>query len=331
VTSRYARIAGWGKYLPERIMRNAELEELVDTSDEWIRSRSGIVERRIAADHEATSDLGLRAAQEALHCAGVDASEVDLVLVATSTPDYAFFPPTASLIQEALGARNAGAFDMNAVCSGFVYALVTATQFVLSGACKNVLVIGAEVFTRILDWQDRTTCVLFGDGAGAVLLQPTDRPGGLLSSVLGSDGSGACHLLVPGGGSRNPASHQTVAAREHYLRMNGREVFRFAINRMPEAVATSLDRAGLRPSDLDLLIPHQANQRIIDWAAKRLELSEEAVFSNVARYGNTSAASVPVALCEAIDQGLVRPNAIIGMVAFGAGLTWASAIWQWNT
>ncbi len=331
MTSRYARIAGWGKYLPERIMRNAELEELVDTSDEWIRSRSGIVERRIAADHEATSDLGLRAAQEALHCAGVDASEVDLVLVATSTPDYAFFPPTASLIQEALGARNAGAFDMNAVCSGFVYALVTATQFVLSGACKNVLVIGAEVFTRILDWQDRTTCVLFGDGAGAVLLQPTDRPGGLLSSVLGSDGSGACHLLVPGGGSRNPASHQTVAAREHYLRMNGREVFRFAINRMPEAVATSLDRAGLRPSDLDLLIPHQANQRIIDWAAKRLELSEEAVFSNVARYGNTSAASVPVALCEAIDQGLVRPNAIIGMVAFGAGLTWASAIWQWNT
>jgi 3-oxoacyl-[acyl-carrier-protein] synthase-3 len=202
---------------------------------------------------------------------------------------------------------------------------------VASGVHDRVLVIGADTMSRIIDYTDRATCVLFGDGAGAVLLQPTDRPGGLLSSVLGSDGSGACHLLVPGGGSRNPASHQTVAAREHYLRMNGREVFRFAINRMPEAVVTSLDRAGLRPSDLDLLIPHQANQRIIDWAAKRLELSEEAVFSNVARYGNTSAASVPVALCEAIDQGLVRPNAIIGMVAFGAGLTWASAIWQWNT
>jgi 3-oxoacyl-[acyl-carrier-protein] synthase-3 len=318
-------------YLPERVMPNAELERLVDTSDEWIRSRSGIAERRVAAPHEATSDLGLAAARAALQRAGVEPAEVDLVIVATATPDYVGMPATASIIQHALGAGRAGAFDLNAVCSGFVYALVTGTQFVLGGAARNVLVIGAEVFTRILDWQDRGTCVLFGDGAGAVLLQPTERPGGLLSSVLGSDGGGACHLYVPAGGTRAPASAETVQRREHFVRMNGREVFRFATTRMPEAVLEALERASLRPDDLDLLIPHQANQRIIDGAARRLGLPERAVFSNVARYGNTSAASVPVALCEAIDQGLVFDGAHVAMIAFGAGLSWAAAIWSWNT
>jgi 3-oxoacyl-[acyl-carrier-protein] synthase-3 len=331
VSKRYARIAGWGKYLPERVMTNMELEALVDTSDEWIRSRSGIVERRIAAPQEAASDLGLCAAEEALRRAGATGAQVDLVIVATATPDYASMPPTASLLQDRLGATSAGAFDLNAVCSGFVYALVTGAQFVENGLYRNVLVVGTEVFSRILDWQDRGTCVLFGDGAGAVLLQPTERPGGLLAAVLGSDGSGACHLVVPAGGSREPTSHDSVDRRDHYMRMNGREVFRFATRKVAEATLAALDKAGLGPHDLDLLIPHQANQRIIDGAAKRLELAEGAIFSNVGRYGNTSAASVPVALCEAIEQGAIREGAVIGMVAFGAGLSWAAAIWRWNS
>ena len=331
VSNTYARIAGWGKYLPERIMPNAEIEALIDTNDEWIRSRSGIAERRIAAPDQATSDLAVRAAAEALRVAQVEPNEVDLIIAATATPDYANMPATASLVQHALGATRAGAFDLNAVCAGWVYALVTGTQFVVNGNARNVLVIGAEVFSRILDWKDRTTCVLFGDGAGAVLLQPTDRPGGLRSSVLGSDGSGACHLFVPAGGSRNPATHESIDRREHFLRMNGREVFRFATTRMPDAVLVALERAGLGPKDVHLLIPHQANRRIIESAARRLELPEEAVFSNVERYGNTSAASVPVALCEALDAGLVDQHTILAMVAFGAGLSWASAIWEWNS
>jgi 3-oxoacyl-[acyl-carrier-protein] synthase III len=330
VSKPYVRIAGWGKYLPERIMPNAEIAELVDTSDEWIQARTGIRERRIAAPDETTCSLSVEAARVALDRAGVSADDLDLIIVATCTPDYANMPATASLVQHALGATRAGAFDLNAVCSGFLYGLATGSQFILTGAHTSVLVIGADVFTRILDWQDRSTCVLFGDGAGAVVLQATDKPGGLLSFVLGSDGAGACSLYVPAGGSRTPASAQTVAERAHYVKMQGREVFRFATRVVPESVKQALAAANMTTDDIDLLIPHQANVRIIDNAVKRLKLSDSAVFSNVERYGNTSAASIPVALCEAVDADLVRDGSTVVMSGFGAGLSWGTAVWKWH-
>ena len=330
MTDRFVRIGGWGKYLPERVMTTAELAELVDTSDEWIRARTGIVERRIAAPEETTCSLAVQAARRALDRAEVRPAELDLVIVATCTPDYANMPATASLVQHALGASRAGAFDLNAVCSGFLYGLATGSQFILSGAYRSVLVIGAEVFTRILDWQDRSTCVLFGDGAGAVVLRPTDVPGGLVSFVLGSDGSGACSLYVPAGGSRQPTSAESVARREQYVKMQGRDVFRFATRVLPESVNQALAAAGLGTEDIDLLIPHQANTRIIDSAVRRLKLAESAVFSNVERYGNTSAASIPGALCEAIDGGLVRPGSTVVMSGFGSGLSWGTAVWKWQ-
>jgi len=326
----YVRITGWGKYLPERTMPNSELEALVDTTDEWIRARTGIGARRIAAPDETTCSLSVMAAQVALEKAQVDPDDVELIIVATCTPDYANMPATASLVQHALGARHAGAFDLNAVCSGFLYGLATGSQFILSGAHRNVLVIGADVFTRILDWEDRSTCVLFGDGAGAVVLQATAEPGGLLSFVLGSDGAGACSLYVPAGGSRLPASAATVAERQHFVKMQGRDVFRFAASVVPESVMEALGRAGLTTDDLDLLIPHQANSRIIDAAMRRLKLADSAVFSNVERYGNTSAASIPVALCEALEEGRVVAGDTIAMSGFGAGLSWGTAIWKWH-
>jgi 3-oxoacyl-[acyl-carrier-protein] synthase III len=328
--SRYVRIAGWGKYLPERVMPNAELEGLVDTSDAWIRARTGIAERRIAAAHETTCSLAVNAARAAMAKAGVSPEELELIIVATCTPDYANMPATASLVQEALGSRRAGAFDLNAVCSGFLYGLTTASQFVLSGAHRTVLVVGADVFTRILDWRDRSTCVLFGDGAGAVVLRATDEPGGLLSFVLGSDGAGACSLYVPAGGGRQPASAATVADGLHYVKMQGREVFRFATTVVPESVLRALADAGLDTHDVDLFIPHQANTRIIDAARRRLKLPAAAVFSNVERYGNTSAASVPVALCEAVEAGRVAAGDTLVMTGFGAGLSWGTAVWRWH-
>jgi 3-oxoacyl-[acyl-carrier-protein] synthase III len=330
VTKPYVRIAGWGKYLPERIMPNSEIAELVDTSDEWIRARTGIRERRIAAPDETTCTLSVAAARSALERAQVRAEDLDLIIVATCTPDYANMPATASLVQHALGATRAGAFDLNAVCSGFLYGLATGSQFILTGAYQSVLVIGADVFTRILDWQDRSTCVLFGDAAGAVVLRATDKPGGLLSFFLGSDGAGACSLYVPAGGSRMPTSAETVAERGHYVKMQGREVFRFATRVVPESVKQALEAIDLTTDDIDLLIPHQANVRIIDNAVKRLKLSESAVFSNVERYGNTSAASIPVALCEAVDAELVHGGSTVVMSGFGAGLSWGTAVWKWH-
>lgn len=330
MAERFVEITGWGKYLPARIMPNSELAEMVDTTDEWIQARTGIRERRIAAPEETTCSLSVNAARVALDRAGVRPEDLDLIIVATCTPDYANMPATASLVQNALGAPRSGAFDLNAVCSGFVYALATGSQFILSGAHKKVLVIGADVFTRILDWTDRSTCVLFGDGAGAVVLQASDKPGGLLSFVLGSDGSGACNLFVPAGGSRQPTSAETVAERGHYVKMQGREVFKFATRVMPESVVQALEAANLTLDDMDLLIPHQANTRIIDHAVRRLKVPEGAVFSDVDKYGNTSAASVVVALCEAIEQGLVHTGSRIVMSGFGAGLTWGSAVWKWQ-
>jgi len=311
-------------------MPNSELAELVETSDEWIRARTGIGERRIAGPEETTCSLAVNAARVALERANAAPEDLDLVLVATCTPDYANMPATASLVQHALGAPRAAAVDLNAVCSGFIYALATGSQFIATGAYRNVLVIGAEVFTRILDWQDRSTCVLFGDGAGAVLLQPTDEPGGLLSFVLGSDGAGACSLYVPAGGSRQPASAESVAAREHYVKMQGKEVFRFATRVLPESVVQALQAASLTTDDMDVLIPHQANTRIIDHAVKRLKVDEASVFSNVERYGNTSAASIPVALCEAVEEGLVQSGATVVMSGFGAGLSWGTVVWKWH-
>ncbi len=326
----FVRIGGWGKYLPQRIMPNAELAELVDTSDEWIRSRTGIRERRIAAPDETTCTLAVHAARAALEGAQVRPEDLDLIIVATCTPDYANMPATASLVQDALGASRAGAFDLNAVCSGFLYGLAVGSQFILSGVHQSVLVIGADVFTRILDWQDRSTCVLFGDGAGAVVLQPTHQPGGLLSFVLGSDGAGACSLYVPAGGSRVPASAETVAERGHYVKMLGREVFRFATRVVPDSVLQAVAQAGLTTDDIDLFIPHQANVRIIDATARRLKLRPSTVFSNVERYGNTSAASIPVALCEAIETDRVQPGSTVVLSGFGAGLSWGTAVWKWQ-
>jgi 3-oxoacyl-[acyl-carrier-protein] synthase-3 len=330
VSAANVRIAGLGKYLPARVMDNHELERLVDTSDEWIRKRTGIVERRIASPDETTCSMGVAAARDALEMANVDPDELDLIVVATGTPDHPAFPAAGSLVQESLGAARAGAFDVGAGCAAFGYGLVAGAQFVQSGACKNVLVIGSDVMSRIIDWRDRTTCVLFGDGAGAVVLQRTDRPGGLRSFVLGSDGCGAERLYIPAGGSKRPASHESVEGREHFLRMEGSNVFRFATRVIPGSIIEALEQANLTSADLALVIPHQANIRIIDHAREKLDLPPERVFTNVDRYGNTSAASIPVALCEALEEGRIADGDIVAMCAFGAGLAWAAAIWEWN-
>ncbi len=328
--NRYAEIAGWGKYLPNQILSNHDLEKIVDTSDEWIKTRSGISERRLVAVGEATSHMAARAAEEAMAVAGITAADLDLIILATVTPDYPSIPATASLVQEMIHAEGCGAFDLVAGCSGFVYALVTGSQFIQSGACRNVLVIGAEALSRVLDWTDRTTCVLFGDGAAAVVLRATEREGGLLSFTLGSDGAGAENLYIPAGGTRKPATHETVEEREHFMKMNGREVYKFASRILPRAFHEAVEKAGIRPEDVDLLIPHQANIRIINSAKDNLQINGDSVYVNVAKYGNTSAASIPVALCEAIEEGKLTPGSLLAMVAFGAGLTWASAIWRWQ-
>ena len=324
------RIAGLGKYLPAHIMTNHDLEKLVDTSDEWIQKRTGIVERRIAGSDETSSTMAVAASRDALAMAGLDPADLDLIVVATGTPDHPGFPATGSIVQEALGATRAGAFDVGAGCAAFGYGLVVGAQFVLSGALRNVLVVGSDVMSRIMDWRDRGTCVLFGDGAGAVLLQATDRPGGLRSFVLGSDGCGAPRLFVPAGGSRQPASQQSIEDRGHFLKMEGATVFRFASKVIPGSMLEALEKAGLTPADLGLVIPHQANIRIIDHAREKLNLPAERVFTNLHRYGNTSAGSIPVALCEALEEGRISQGDIVAMCAFGAGLSWAAAVWEWN-
>jgi 3-oxoacyl-[acyl-carrier-protein] synthase-3 len=311
-------------------MTNDELEALIDTSDEWIRTRTGIAERRIVGENESTGSMAVAAARDALCVAKTSAEEVDLVLVATATPDHLGFPATASLVQEALGARRAGAFDLNAGCTGFIYALVTGSQFIASGAYRRVLVVGSDAMSRIVDWQDRSVCVLFGDGAGAVVLEATDKPGGLRSFVLGSDGAGAKHLIVPQGGSRHPMSHEVLESRGNYLRMNGREVFRFATTKMTESLNQTISEANLCTRDIQLMIPHQANIRIVDSAKSKLNIADGVMFTNVDRYGNTSSASIPVALTEALMERRLESGDHLAMVAFGAGLCWGAAVWQWN-
>lgn len=325
-----AGIAGIGMYVPPRILTNHDLEALVETTDEWIVDRTGIRERRVVEPHQATSDLAVPAAEEAMRVAGLAPEDIDLILVATCTGDMGTLPATASLVQDRLGAKAAAAFDVAAVCSGFVYALDVAAQYVQTGRYENVLVIGAETMSKILDWSDRGTCILFGDGAGAVVVSPCAEGEGILGTVLGSDGAGACLLNIPAGGSRLPLTPDLIAAKQNTLMMKGREVFRFAVDIMGEAAVQALDSVGLSPADVDLFIPHQANIRIITAAAKRLDMPMERVFVNVDRYGNTSAASVPLALYEAWKMGKVQPGNLIVTVGFGAGLTWGANVIRWG-
>ncbi len=324
-----AHIASWGKYVPQRVLTNDDLSRMVETSDEWIVTRTGIRERRIAAETETTATMAVQAARQALEGAGVGPEKLDLIIVATATPDY-LFPMTACLVQDAVGATRAAAFDLAAGCTGFIYALGVAAAMIESGAIRTALVVGSETLSRITDWTDRNTCVLFGDGAGAVVLQAGPEGGGILATVLGADGSGGDLLMLPAGGSRHPASHQTIAERMHFIKMQGRDVFRFAVRVIPAATRQALERAGLSLDDVALFIPHQANGRIIESALRDLKLPPEKVYSNLERYGNTSAASIPIALCEAVEEGRLRPGDVVVCVGFGAGLTWGATVLRWT-
>jgi 3-oxoacyl-[acyl-carrier-protein] synthase III len=316
-------------YAPERVLTNGDLAAVMDTSDEWIRTRTGIERRHVAAEHQATAAMAIEAARAALGVADADPRELDLVLVATMTPDT-WMPSTACAVQAALGALRAGAVDLNAGCSGFVYALAMAHQAIASGEHERVLVIGADTMSRIVNQEDRATAVLFGDGAGAVLLQAGEGPAGVLATVLGSDGSGGDLLTIPAGGSALPASADTVAQGLHYLEMDGRQVFRFASRVVPRVIEQVLAKAGLQVGEVDWFIPHQANLRIIEAAAKRLQVDESRFCVNINEYGNTSAASVPIALCEAVESGQIEPGQQLVMVGFGAGLTWAAVALRWG-
>ncbi len=320
-------IEGLGFYLPTKILTNADLEKMVETSDEWIRTRTGIRERHIAAEGENTSDLAVESAKRALEQAGLKATDLDMVLVATMTPDMPC-PATACIVQSKLGAPQAAATDVAAACSGFLYGLVIGQQFVASGVYKHVLVVGAEVLSRVIDWSDRSTCVLFGDGAGAAVLGQTTQ-GQILSTYLGSDGTKADLLKVPAGGVAQPASHQSVDQRGHYLKMNGTEVFKHAVRAMSDACLKAVERAGIRPEQIACVIPHQANIRIIEAVVERAGIPLEKVYLNVDRYGNMSAASTIVALCEAVRDGRVKKGDYALLVAFGAGLTWGSCVIRW--
>ena len=324
-----AVITGWGMYAPSRVLTNTELAAMVDTSDEWIVTRTGIRERRIAADDETTTTLSVYAARDALAVAGVAASEVDLVIVGTCSPDYPL-PATAVLVATELGATRAAGFDLQAACSGFLYALATGSGFIRSGMYRNVLVVGVEVLSRFINWSDRNTCVLFGDGAGAVLLSASDQPGGLLGWDLFSDGTGCEGIIVPAGGSRRPASIETVEGKLHYIQMAGRDVYKYATRQLADSATTALRQAGLTVADVDQFVFHQANLRIIEHVERELGIPEDKVFVNIEKYGNTSAASVPMALAEAVAAGRIQPGDRILMVAFGAGYTAGAAVVEWT-
>ncbi len=326
---RHAGVLGVGSCVPAKVLTNADLETIVDTSHDWIFSRTGIVERRIVAPDESLTDLASEAGRRALADAGIAAGELDLIIVATVTRESPF-PATASLVQAALGATGAAAFDLGAACSGFIYGLATAAQFVRTGLCRNVLVIGAEALSRFVNWEDRTTCVLFGDGAGAAVVGVVPEGEGLLSVELGSDGTGGDLLAVAPGGKGHPLTTGSDEPRPQSIRMAGQEVFKFAVRVVEESSRRLLERAGITVDEIDLFVPHQANIRIIDAAVKRLGFRDDQVFSNVERYGNTSAASIPIALDEARKAGRIRPGDLVLMVGFGAGLTWASALVRWS-
>jgi 3-oxoacyl-[acyl-carrier-protein] synthase-3 len=321
-------ITGLGSYVPSRVVTNDELSKMVDTSDEWIMERTGIRERRVAAPEEALSDLCLPAARQALEQAGVRAADVDLIIVATVTPDMSF-PSTGAIIADVLGAREAAAYDLSAGCTGFMYALAQAHGMLSAGLSSCALVIGGDVLSRILNWQDRSTCVLFGDGAGAVVLEPVQDEG-FVGFELGADGSGGVHLNLPAGGSRLPATSDTVAAEQHFVSMNGREVFKFATRVLVSSAEKLLDECETSMDEVDVYVPHQANVRIIEHAARKLGVPEDRVVVNVDRYGNTSSGSIPLALADAVADGRLHEGKLVLMTGMGAGLTWGSALMRWT-
>jgi 3-oxoacyl-[acyl-carrier-protein] synthase III len=324
-----ARIIGTGSYAPPRVLTNADLEKLVDTSDEWILTRTGIAERHVASEEDATSDLALHASQAALEAAGLDPADLDMILVATITPDM-FFPSTACALQDRLGARRAGAMDLSAACSGFIYGLAVADGLLRAGTARTVLLLGAETLTKVVNWQDRNTCVLFGDGAGAVVLRADEGERGILSTHLYADGSRGSLLILPGGGSRHPMSQAMMDAGLSKIQMNsGNEVFKLAVRAMEDAALTALKQHGLDVGDIDHLITHQANLRIISALGQRLGVPDHKVVVNIQKYGNTSAASIPIALDQAVRAGRVKAGDIVLLCAFGGGLTWASSLIRW--
>jgi len=321
-----AAITGLGSAVPDRLLTNADLEKFLDTSDEWITTRTGIRERRVVADGQCTADLGAEAARKALAEAGVEPSQLDLIICATVTPDMVF-PATACFIQSALGATDVPAFDISAACSGFLYGLAIASQFIETGTYNKILVIGAEALSRFADYTDRTSCILFGDGAGAAVLEPTGEPGkGILYSVLHADGGGWDFIHVPAGGAREPASEASVRARRHFIKMRGRDVYKFAVEKMQWLLGECMAKCNLTPDDVSLVIPHQVNSRIIASATERQNFPPEKVYMNIDRFGNTSAASIPLAMDEARRKGLIGPGSVLLLVAFGAGLTWAGTV-----
>ena len=320
-------ILGVGKYLPARVLTNADLEKMVDTSDEWITTRTGIKERRIAAPDEATSDLAIKASREALAAAGLEAKDLDLIIVTTVTGDHQF-PSTACYVQAALGATKAVSFDIAAACSGFIYGLACAESFIKSGSYTNALVVSAETMSRFTDWSDRSTCVLFGDGAGAAVLGEV-KSGGIIASYMGADGTKTGLLDMAAGGSRLPASAETVAEKKHFVHMEGNEIFKIAVVNLAEAAQAALAKAGLKCSDVNWIIPHQANLRIINAMSKRLGFENAQVYLNIERYGNMSSASTATALVEAVQEGKIKKGDIVLLVAFGAGLVWGAMVIQW--
>ncbi len=323
-----ARITGTGSYAPKKIVTNHDLEKLVDTNDAWILERTGIKERRIAEKGQTTSDLAYEASRKALKAAGLAPDDVDLIIVATMTPDT-ILPNLGCVLQEKLGARKAAAFDISVACSGFIYGLSLADAFIKSGAYKNILLVGAEVLSRFTDWEDRTTCILFGDGAGAVVIQRQAGRRGILSTHLHSDGSLADLLHVPGGGARHPASHDTIRKRMHFIKMKGNETFKAAVRALEGVAQEALEHNKIKPEEIDFLVPHQANLRIIQAMAQRLNMPMEKVVLTLPKYGNTSAASIPMALDEAVRDGRIKENHLLLFEAFGGGLTWASALVRW--
>lgn len=323
-----AKITATGSYAPERVLTNHELEKTVETSDKWITERTGIKERRIASAEQSASDLAYEASLKALRGAGLKPLQLDLIIVATISGDMPL-PSTACILQDRLGAKNAAGFDINAACSGFIYGLSVADSFIKTGAYKRILLVGVEVLSRFTDWQDRTTCVLFGDGAGAVIIEGSDEERGIISTHLYSDGRFKDLLQLPAGGSKNPASMDTINKKAHFIKMKGNETFKIAVKTLESLVVDTLAKNKIKPSELSLLIPHQANLRIIQATAERLGIPMERVFINIDRYGNTSAASVPIALDEAVREGKIKQGDYILIEAFGGGLTWASALIKW--
>ena len=330
MTKKRARISALGMYVPERRMTNDDLAQIVDTSDQWIRERSGIHERRFVAEGEANSDLSVKAIENAFEGRDFRPEEIDLIVVATVTPDM-MFPSTACIVQDKIGAKNAWSFDLSGACSGFLYAMATGAQFVETGMCKKVLVVGTDVMSSILNFEDRTTCVLFGDGAGAVLLEPTEEEDcGILDFMLHSDGAGGKYLYMPGGGSLHPTSHETVDKKMHYVHQDGRNVFKFAVKLISEVSNKILERNGFAAEDVALYVPHQANLRIIQSSLERLKLRPEQVAISIDQYANTTAATIPIGLSEAYQQERIKKGDLVLLASFGAGFTWGSVLLRWN-